>query len=63
MIKTIRQTQKYNVPLVRLPILPQRNTIADTEYNNINNIASFTYTRKELLSYTKKQKNTLTSLL
>ena len=56
MIKTIRQTQKDNVPLVGLPIFRQRNTIADSEYNNINNIASFTYTRKEHFSYTQKTK-------
>src|SRR6218665_282975 len=42
-MKTIRQTQKDNVPLVGLPIFPQRNTMADSEYNNTNNITSFTY--------------------
>jgi len=58
-IETIRQTQKDNVPLAGLPILPQRNTIANREYDNINNRTSFTYTKKENFSYTKYEKEHL----
>jgi len=45
-VKTMRQTQKDNVLLVGLPIFPERNTIADIEYKNIN-YNSFIYLRKK----------------